>query len=422
MIEKRPVKKVLISFFLLNILLLIIFKYTNFAIYNINNISTRLGGTLYLSASNLILPIGLSFYIFQSCTYLTDIYKKKIQAERNFFKYAAFVSFFPTILSGPIQKSRELLPQIKNPHAFDSDEAKKGTILFIWGLFEKILVANKLSGIVSTIYADYSSYDRIYYLIAAILFSLYIYADFSSYSDMARGISKIMGIYIKKNFDNPYLSTSTGEFWNRWHISLNEWLKENVYIPLGGNRKGKIRKYVNTLIVFLLSGLWHGAAWHFIAWGILNGIIVVTGQFLSPLKSTFYKKLKIDENCESIIFLKRISVFALISFTWIFFHNGVMDSVQIVTEIFHIKLVNLFTPEILSIAGTPVTTFMTFLVTFVFCWIQVKRQNEHYYFERFKSQPIFFQAFLLSVIIVLCVFSLFEPNAAVNTQFLYFQF
>lgn len=233
-LERKKSRAILLFFFVANMSMLLVFKYTNFAIQNINYILSKLAGNLTcINEKSIILPIGMSFFIFQSCTYLMDVYRKNVCAEKNILIYAAFVSFFPTILSGPIQKSRELLPQIKEPNEFESDEAKKGTILFVWGLFEKILVANNLSAIVNKVYSDYLNYDSIYYIIAAISFSIYIYADFSSYSDMARGISKIMGINIGKNFNNPYLSTTTSEFWNRWHTSLNSWFVENIYIPLG---------------------------------------------------------------------------------------------------------------------------------------------------------------------------------------------
>lgn len=272
-LHKKKTRAVYAIFMILTVLILLIFKYTNFAIRNINLILGKFTGeTAYqLTSVNLILPVGLSFIVFQACTYLGDIYRDKLCVEKNILRYAAFVAFFPTILSGPIQKARELLPQIKKPMPFDAETAKKGTILFVWGAFEKIMVANKLLIIVNRVFGDYESYNSVYYIIAAVCFSLYIYADFASYSDMARGIAMLMGIRVGKNFNNPYLSCSTAEFWNRWHMSLNAWFIENIYIPLGGNRKGVLRKYINTFIVFFISGLWHGAAYRYIAWGVING-------------------------------------------------------------------------------------------------------------------------------------------------------
>ncbi len=218
------------AFFIADLGVLFFFKYTNFFILNWNAVT---GGTL--SELDIILPVGLSFYVFQSVSYLSDVYRKGMAPERNILRYGAFVSFFPTILSGPIQKSRAMLPQIQNPR-FDSEQAIKGVILFIWGAFVKTCVANRLLTIVGTVFTSdaYSTYGTAYYIAAAVSFSLYIYADFSSYSDMAQGVSMILGIDIGRNFLNPYLSTSLSEFWRRWHSSLNDWFIENIYIPLGG--------------------------------------------------------------------------------------------------------------------------------------------------------------------------------------------
>lgn len=422
-LEKNPKRESLLFFFAANFSILLIFKYTNFFIQNINYLSSKLfGSRSAIHEINIILPIGLSFYIFQSCTYLTDIYGKNIKAEKNFLRYAAFVSFFPTILSGPIQKSRELLPQIKAPKALNSDDAKKGTILFIWGLFEKIMVANHLALIFDKVYSDYLSYNSAYYIIAAISFSLYIYADFSSYSDMARGISKIMGINIGKNFNNPYLSTSTSEFWNRWHVSLNSWFIENIYIPLGGNRKGNFRKYINVFIVFLISGLWHGANWHFVAWGTINGLLVIVGQISKPLRKKIYNKLNVNETLESIRFLKKAIVFWLISITWVLFRNGISDSFYIIKKMVFFTISSFFDTSLFTIAGTSAITFVTIIVTIVFCIVQYKRQKETYYYSRFEKQPFIFQCALIALLIVCMFFSIISSNVEINTQFLYFQF
>lgn len=422
-IGKNPKKYLIVSFFLLNVCILFVFKYLNFVIQNYNTIVSKLLSNIYtINEVDIILPIGLSFIIFQSCTYLSDVYHKKIEPEKNLIRYGAFVAFFPTILSGPIQKSRNLLPQIKSPGSFDGNQAQKGTVLFVWGLFEKVMVANNLSIIVSRVFDDYLNYDSAYYILAAISFSLYIYADFSSYSDMARGIAKIMGIDVGKNFNNPYLSVSTSEFWNRWHMSLNSWFIENIYIPLGGNRKGLFRKFLNMFIVFFISGLWHGANWHFIAWGGINGILVISGQLLKPLKNFLYCKLKIDESVESIQFCKQVITFGLITITWVFFRNGIKDSLYIVKRMIFFNPINFFDPNLLSISGTNVTTFITLVATVIFCVIQLKRQNEHETYLKYARQPMLVQCICVAVIICVCIFSICSTETEVNTQFIYFQF
>lgn len=405
-IEKKRCKLSLATFFFADLLILVGFKYLKFAI----------------APEDFILPAGLSFLVFQSCTYLTDIYRRNIKAEKNIIKYASFVAFFPTVLSGPIQKARELLPQISQPASFDAERAKKGTILFIWGLFEKILVANRLLIISNTVFGDYTRYSSAYYVVAAISFSLYIYADFLSYSDMARGIAMLMGIQIGRNFNNPYLSCTTSEFWSRWHTSLNSWFIENIYIPLGGNRKGRLRKYVNVFIVFLISGLWHGADYHFAVWGIVNGILVILGQIIKPLKAKIYQKIKIDENLESIKFCKRAIVFWLISLTWVFFSNGVMASLKILKQLILLNPVSFFDQKLLSISGTAAATFVTVICAYIFCRIQVKRQHEAEAYNTFSKQPVLFQTAVLGILICACIFAVCATDAAINTQFLYFQF
>ena len=244
-ISKKRSKAAYVLFFALEVILLALFKYRVFLLTNISSaVELITGRSLWGGMWNIALPIGLSFMVFQACTYLSDVYRGRISVEKNIIKYATFVSFFPTVLSGPIQKSRYLLPQISAPKGFDYDQSKKGTLLFVWGAFEKIVVSNKLCQTYTGIYSNFGERASAELLIGAICFSLFIYSDFSAYSDMARGISKILGIDVGKNFINPYLSQNMSEFWNRWHVSLNEWFVENIYIPLGGSRKGKLRKIV----------------------------------------------------------------------------------------------------------------------------------------------------------------------------------
>lgn len=326
------------------------------------------------------------------------------------------------MLSGPIQKARILIPQISNPAKFDYDQAQKGVLLFVWGIFEKIMVANQLMNISTTVIGDYLNRSSAEILIAAISFSLYIYADFSSYSDMARGISKIRGIDIGRNFMNPYLSKTTSEFWTRWHVSLNEWFVENVYIPLGGNRKGSIRKYINMLIVFVISGLWHGANWHFVAWGAINGIFAVIGQIAAPVKKKLYAKLNIDENVESIVLIKRMIVFFLITLTWVFFTTGIKDSLIICKKIVLFDFVSIFDSDLLNIGGTAVVTFVTIIATAFFGIVQCSRQNEASSYSKYKRQPFMIQCLIVAVIICVCIFVVCNTDANVDTQFSYFQF
>ena len=421
-LEKRKNKIAYIAFFSSVILILVAFKYTNFIIENLNIFLAKIHYYKQLPDQiNLMLPVGLSFIIFQTCTYLGDVYKKNIPAEKNILRYTAFVAFFPTILAGPIQKSRNLLPQLQKP-IFNEEQAKKGTILFAWGLFEKVVIANRLLIIVNRIFNDYINYNSAYYIIAGICFSLYIYADFSSYSDMARGVAMIMGIQIEKNFNNPYLACTTSEFWNRWHISLNNWFIEYVYIPLGGNRKGKVTKYRNTMIVFLISGLWHGAAYHFLAWGGVNGLFAVVGQVLRPLKKKIYTKIGIDEESEAVKWCKRICVFWLITLSWVFFRNGIHVSLHLIKNMILFHPINFFDQNLLSISGTIMSTFITLITLIFFLMIQIKRQHEGYAYKRYSEQAFVFQVIPVALLLCTCIFAVCTSDTSVSTEFLYFKF
>lgn len=412
-------------FFILNISVLLFYKYADFVLMNIAKINSVVPRSFFeITGRELVTPTGLSFYLFQSTTYLGDIYRKSMPEEKNFFRYAAFVSFFPIILSGPIQQSRELLPQLENPATFSFEESKKGFILIIWGLFEKIIVANRLQIIINMVYSGYNSYNGIYYFIAAVSFSLYIYADFSSYSDIACGLSKIMGIQIKKNFNNPYIARTLGEFWNRWHMSLNQWFMENIYIPLGGNRKGKFRKYINQMIVFITSGLWHGADWHFVVWGGINGVLVVFGEILSPIRIKIRKILNFDEDTFCLKFIQSMIVFILITCTWVFFTNGIYESIHIITHMFVFSPVNLFDENLLLISGNVAQTLLTITAVIIFTIIQYNRRKEEKVFQTFNCQPIICQIIILAVLIYIFLFGFFGANGGVdvNTGFLYFKF
>lgn len=421
-IEKQKKKSIFGLFFFIEIAILAVYKYTDFAIININYFAEKMNLKPVAINWNIVLPVGLSFMVFQACTYLSDVYRKNFDAEKNILKYATFVAFFPTVLSGPIQKARNLLPQISDPKVFDVDNAKQGTLLFVWGAFEKIMVANKLNYIYLTVLTDYSNRTSAEVLIGAISFSLYIYADFSSYSDMARGISKIIGIDVGKNFNNPYLSCSTAEFWNRWHMSLNEWFLENIYIPMGGNRKGIIRKYINMMTVFFVSGLWHGASWHFVAWGVINGVFVVIGYIIKPLKSRIYGIFNVEEQVESVVLIKRIIVFYLITLTWVFFTSGITDSLMIWKKLIVFDFLSLFNPNLLNIGGTAVGTFITMLAVLLFCKLQMRRQNTSVLYDVYNKQPLVFQCLPVAVVICICIFGNFATDANVDAQFLYFQF
>ena len=253
---KINIKKLSVAVsFALNIGILFFFKYYDFLIQNINTLIAHTGFSFVEHGSSIILPVGISFYTFQALSYTMDVYRKDVRPERNFLKYALFVSFFPQLVAGPIERSSNLIKQIYEKHTFDTKRISRGLMLMLWGMFEKMVIADRAAYIVNTVYEDYTSYAGLTIVFATIMFAFQIYCDFASYSDIARGAAEVMGFSLMKNFDTPYFSKSVAEFWRRWHISLSTWFRDYLYIPLGGNRKGKVRKYFNLLLVFAVSGL-----------------------------------------------------------------------------------------------------------------------------------------------------------------------
>lgn len=246
---------------LLNFGTLFYFKYSNFAMHNLTRILSLLGVSVQEKQFDILLPVGISFFTFQAVGYTIDVYRKDTYAERNFFRYALFVSFFPQLVAGPIERSKNLLKQLNKNHPFCYENMREGLLLMLWGYFLKLMIADRAALYVNTVYGDFYTYTGVYIVMATILFAFQIYCDFAGYSTIAMGATKILGIDLMDNFNCPYFSKSVAEFWRRWHISLSSWFRDYLYIPLGGNRKGKRRKYINLMIIFLASGLWHGASW-----------------------------------------------------------------------------------------------------------------------------------------------------------------
>lgn len=342
-------KKLCLAFcFIISLFLLLFFKYYNFVLDNINYILKKLQLNIISSELNIILPIGISFYIFLSLGYVVDVYRKEIKAEKNFLQYALFVSFFPTILAGPIERSKTLLVQIKKIEdlsLWDDKRILHGMQLMLWGYFQKIVVADRIAIVVNQIYSSYYDYGFVEIFTVIILFPFQIYCDFSGYSNIARGVAQVMGIKLMKNFRQPYLAASIKEFWRRWHISLTSWFTDYLYIPLGGNRKGRIKQYANIMIVFLCSGLWHGANWTYIIWGGLHGIYQIAENINKRISNN-----RISNNrrvvVNNILFLKVWNtgiVFGLVSFAWIFFKaDSLLHAVDFIAQMFRYRRLHSF--------------------------------------------------------------------------------
>ncbi|MBQ8827736.1 MAG: MBOAT family protein [Clostridia bacterium] len=313
-------KAVYIISLVLNFSMLFIFKYSGFMEENINNVFGRFG--LNINLPELFLPIGLSFFIFQSSTYLFDLMQKKTGVEKNIVDFALFVSFFPTIISGPIQRSTKLLPQIKQKREIKYSNFQKAIYLFLWGAFIKFVIADRIAIFTNEVFSNYREYTGFVLLLSAVVYSIQIYGDFAGYSYMVTGCAVLFGFDLSENFRQPYLATSIADFWRRWHISLTSWFRDYLYIPLGGNRKGTFRKYLNIMIVFLVSGLWHGAQWSFIIWGAIHAVYQIVGNITLKKRKAICNKLGIDREASVYKLWQRLCVFVMTTFAWVFFRAG----------------------------------------------------------------------------------------------------
>lgn len=312
-------KLILALSFVSNLGILFYFKYINFTLDIVTRILSKVNISMNVPVFDVILPVGISFYTFQALSYSVDVYRGEVEPEHDFFRYALFVSFFPQLVAGPIERSKNLLTQLREPRKFDFGYAFDGILLMLWGFFLKIVLADRIAIFVDTVYGDCEHYQGIYLIVATILFAVQIYCDFSGYSSIAMGTAKLLGIELMDNFNAPYLSTSVADFWRRWHISLTSWFKDYLYIPLGGSKKGSLRKYFNKMIVFMLSGLWHGAQLTFVVWGAINGLYQVIGEILMPIRKKVSDIIGINRNSEGFYALSALATFALVDFTWIFF-------------------------------------------------------------------------------------------------------
>lgn len=323
--EGLVVKKSLIMKFVIfislisNLGILFYFKYFNFMFQVLENIFQVIHIQIDFPMFDIVLPVGISFYTFQAIGYTIDVYRNSIHAEKNFIKYALFVSFFPQLVAGPIERSKSLLKQLGEVHKLNFDNMREGFLLMLWGYFLKIVLADRIAIFVDTVYGDFNNYGGTYLFVATMLFAIQIYCDFAGYSTIAMGTAKMLGINLMENFNAPYLATSVSDFWRRWHISLTSWFKDYLYIPIGGSRKGKYRKYINKLIVFLVSGLWHGAKFSFVAWGAINGLFQIIGEILAPIRKCAAKLLGLNSNSVCFKLCSIFNTFVLVDFTWIFF-------------------------------------------------------------------------------------------------------
>ena len=422
-------KKLIVSCsFIINIGILFFFKYFDFAWVNIGRILGRFGISMIDKPFDVLLPVCISFYIFQALGYTMDVYRGTIKAERNVLRYALFVSFFPQLVAGPIERSSNLLRQVDHVDElklWNLERIKDGAILMIWGYFQKMVIADRVSVIVDTVYNDYAAYGSIERLLATALFAIQIYCDFASYSTIAIGAAKVMGFDLMENFNTPYFARSVQDFWRRWHISLSTWFRDYLYISLGGSRCSKLKRYRNIMITFLVSGLWHGAGWSFLIWGGLHGFYQIIGDMLKPLRKRAVNGLKIAEDTISFRLGQMIITFCLVDFAWIFFRmNSLKDSLRFITGfVTKWNPWTLFDGSLyaLGLDRTEMKILTASLV--ILLLVDIVRAVKGMTLEKFlKSEMLWFRWLVLILLLAfIVVFGVYGPSFDAKS-FIYFQF
>lgn len=390
-----------------------VFKYYNFFASSFADGLSLLGFNANLGSLQVILPVGISFYTFHGLSYVIDLYKNKIKPERNFVNYSVFVSFFPLLVAGPIERATHLLPQIIKKREFDYSKAVDGLRQILWGLLKKIVIADNCAEFANTIFNNSAEYSGSTLVLGALFFTFQIYCDFSGYSDIALGTAKLFGIDLLRNFAFPYFSRDIAEFWRRWHISLSSWFKDYVYIPLGGSKGGMWMKIRNTFIIFLLSGFWHGANWTFIVWGFLNALYIMPSIILKTNRNNLEIVAK-GKHLPTIKEFASISLtFVLTVFAWIFFRAAnVKHAFSYISEIFSFSLFSI--PYFPGIGKAVSIVFLTGLFVIVE-WIGREQQYAIAHVGYRWNRPIRW-AIYSSIILAIYVFTGSEQ------QFIYFQF
>lgn len=413
----KTTKKICLSLSIAtNIGLLFAFKYFNFISDSVREFLSLISIQMNPLTHKLLLPVGISFYTFQTLSYTIDVYRGKMQPQKHLGIFAVYVSFFPQLVAGPIERAKNLLPQFFEKKQFDYVRVTDGLKLMLWGFFKKIVIADRLALFVNLVYNNPTDYTGASLILATLFFAFQIYCDFSGYSDIAIGAAQVMGFSLMDNFKRPYFSRSINEFWRRWHISLSTWFKDYVYIPLGGNRVSKMRWVLNILIVFLVSGLWHGAAWTFVVWGGLHGLFIVIETITKKPKDTLLQKTKIAKHKSIVRFIEICITFILVNIGWIFFRaNKLSDAWYILTHLH----TNINLNSILLFASSvSKTEFAVAILAIVFMEC-VHLIQEHVRMRHFLSNKPIWVRWSIYILIIYAIlgFGIFG-----QTEFIYFQF
>jgi alginate O-acetyltransferase complex protein AlgI len=419
--EEKPNKRRFWLWFslIINIGILSLFKYFNFFIDSFVELTSFFGFKFNTWSLNIILPVGISFYTFHGLSYVIDIYKYRIKAETNFVTYALFVSFFPLLVAGPIERASHLLPQLKTKRLFKNSSTVDGLRQILWGFFKKIVIADNCAVYANMVFNNYHEYSGSTLFLGAIFFTFQIYGDFSGYSDIALGTARLFGIDLLKNFDFPYFSRDIAEFWRRWHMSLSSWFRDYLYIPLGGSKGGKFMRARNTFIIFLVSGFWHGANWTFVIWGFFNAFFILPSVILKTNRTNIEIVAKGKKMPSISDFFKILSTFILINFLWIFFRaENINHALNYISQIFSYSL---FKFPYFYESGTLISIFPLKLVLLIFLFILIEwnGREDNYAIEKFglRWNTIIRWSFYLFLILAIFYLGNFKENV-----FIYFQF
>ena len=425
--EGRKRKFFLILSIIANVGVLAIFKYYNFLNGNLSSFLAGIGYENHVPNLSILLPIGLSFHTFQAMSYTIEVYRGNFKAERHFGIYALYVMFYPQLVAGPIERPQNVIRQFHQKHNFDYERVVDGLKLMAWGMFKKVVVADRLAMLTDPVFNSPSEYPAITLALATFFFSFQIYCDFSGYSDIALGSAKVMGFRLMKNFDRPYSARSISEFWTRWHISLSSWFRDYLYIPLGGSRVVIPRWYFNLFFVFVVSGLWHGANWTFIIWGALHGFYLVFGIVTAQLRKKIKSVLSIDKINWLNNLIKVSTTFTLVTIAWVFFRaNGVRNAIYILKQLpyslsevyFFLTTGNLYLGRTDLSADLSVVYLLLCLFLIIFLETVQFLHSKYDLLKSLNERPIYVRwTFYYAMVLTVIYFGTFE-----NRQFIYFQF
>ncbi|MCR5625924.1 MAG: MBOAT family protein [Lachnospiraceae bacterium] len=421
-------KAVFVCALVFTVLILGFFKYFNFLSESITSFFNLFGLRMDPFTLKLVMPVGISFYTFQSLSYLIDVYKGKVKAQKNFLTYALYISFFPQVISGPIGRTEELMPQIEAKKDFDHDNAVYGLRLMLWGYFKKLIIADSLGKYVDLIFGNATYYFGLTFIVAAIMYTIQIYCDFSGYSEIAIGTARLFNINLMDNFKSPYMSKSVKEFWSRWHISLSTWFRDYIYFPLGGSRCSKLKEYRNLIITFLVSGLWHGANWTFVFWGGLHGLYQAIEKEISRRVSAVKeKKQNIKQSSKAVEIFSNFGhwliTFIFVTIFWIFFRaDSISDALFIVTHLHNGVVLHFADAWIKLLNDMGLTTFGVVKLVAALCVLTVFDyfSLKHDLFREAKRLPVVIRWIIYVGLTTLIIVS--QLYGGTKQTFIYFNF